>query len=212
MDLRNHGRSFWHEDHNYPLMASDVLETLDKLSLEKVHLLGHSMGGKVAMQFALSHPERVKKLIIADIAPVTYPPADYPPLKALLAVDLAVLEGRQQAMEIMSGYLDSTAVIDFLLTNLQRKKSGKYTWRFNLDALSKHFSEIKAWPERQGVFRGSTLFIKGSESEYLKEDHTRVITEMFPKVNLKVIAGAGHWLHSEKPRAFLKVVRDFLAE
>lgn len=212
MDLRNHGRSDWDDVHDYSAMADDVLQTLDDLGLEQVDVLGHSMGGKVAMTLALKAPQRVTRLIVADIAPVTYPDTPYLPLRAMQAVPLAEISSRTEADDYMAEHLDSSGVREFLLTNLQRDEQGAFQWRCNLEAIARHFDDIRGFPDSDASYRGGVLFIKGSESDYIDADQKEVIARLFPEASLKIIDKAGHWLHSEKPRAFLKVVCDFLGD
>lgn len=212
MDLRNHGRSDWGDTHDYPAMADDVIDTLDAIGLDQVDLMGHSMGGKVAMCLALRAPERGNRLIVADIAPVTYPDTPYPPLKAMRAVPLDSITSRAEADESMAAHIASADVREFLLTNLQRDDDDGYRWRCNLEAIARHFDDIRGFPETDARFEGPVLFIKGSESDYLLAEHRDTIARLFPDAGLKIIDKAGHWLHSEKPRAFLKVVCDFFGD
>lgn len=210
LDLRNHGRSPWSGEHDYAAMAADLEETLADLGLEAVNLLGHSMGGKAAMQFAFRAPERVRRLLLVDIAPVAYPDEPFAPLEGLLAIPLERLDSRRQADEILAAYVGEKPVRDFLLTNLQRGESRNYTWRCNLRALADNWAAIRGRPEPMGRYEGPVLFIKGGRSDYLLPEHEEAVRRAFPAAVLKVVEGAGHWVHSEKPQAFLKLARDFL--
>lgn len=209
LDMRNHGRSGWHDTMSYALMAEDVKETLDHLGLEPVVLLGHSMGGKIAMEFALRYPERVSKLILADISPVQNRPRHLEILSALDSIDLSNLQSRQQADQQLALSVTETGVRQFLLKSLY-KKDDQFRWRFNVKALIANYPQLLEAPPSKGPYTGPTLFIKGAESDYLLPEHQSLIQQLFPHSKAKVIMGTGHWLHAEKPVAFAKIVTDFL--
>lgn len=209
LDMRNHGRSGWHDTMSYALMAEDVKETLDHLGLEPVVLLGHSMGGKIAMEFALRYPERVSKLILADISPVQNRPRHLEILSALDSIDLSNLQSRQQADQQLALSVTDTGVRQFLLKSLY-KKDDQFRWRFNVKALIANYPQLLEAPPSKGPYTGPTLFIKGAESDYLLPEHQSLIQQLFPHSKAKVIMGTGHWLHAEKPVAFAKIVTDFL--
>jgi esterase len=209
LDMRNHGRSDWHDSMSYALMAEDVKETLDHLDLEQVVLLGHSMGGKIAMEFALRYPERVSKLILADISPVQNRPRHLEILSALDGIDLSNLQSRQQADQQLALVITETGVRQFLLKSLY-KDGDQFRWRFNVKALIANYSQLLEAPPSTGPYSGPTLFIKGAESDYLLPEHQSLIQQLFPHSKAKVIMGTGHWLHAEKPVAFAKIVTDFL--
>ncbi len=209
LDLRNHGRSAHSDQMNYPLMAADVIETLDALGLVQVSVLGHSMGGKVAMQLALQQPERVKKLILADISPVVNEPRHLGILQALQQINLSTLKDRREADQQLSASVKELGVRQFLLKNLL-KEADKFQWRLNLPALVANYPAILAAPQAKGPYTGPVLFIKGGDSDYLLPSHQGQIQQLFPQAKAKVIQGTGHWLHAEKPAAFSKIVADFL--
>ncbi len=209
LDMRNHGRSDWHDSMSYALMAEDVKETLDHLGLEQVIQLGHSMGGKIAMEFALRYPERVSKLILADISPVQNRPRHLEILSALDGIDLSNLQSRQQADQQLALVITETGVRQFLLKSLY-KDGDQFRWRFNVKALIANYSQLLEAPPSKGPYSGPTLFIKGAESDYLLPEHQSLIQQLFPHSKAKVIMGTGHWLHAEKPVAFAKIVTDFL--
>lgn len=209
LDMRNHGRSDWHDTMSYGLMAEDIKDTLDHLGLEQVTLLGHSMGGKISMEFALRYPERVRKLILADISPVQNRPRHLEILSALDNLDLAQLQNRQQADQQLALNITETGVRQFLLKSLY-KDNDQFLWRFNVKALIANYQELLKAPESKGPYTGPTLFIKGADSDYLLPEHQGVIQQLFPNSKAKVIMGTGHWLHAEKPVAFSKIVTDFL--
>lgn len=209
LDMRNHGRSDWHDSMSYALMAEDVKETLDHLGLEQVILLGHSMGGKIAMEFALRYPERVSKLILADISPVQNRPRHLEILSALDGIDLDSLQSRQHADQQLALAITETGVRQFLLKSLY-KDGDQFRWRFNIKALIANYSQLLEAPPSKGPYTGPTLFIKGAESDYLLPEYQSLIQQLFPHSKAKVIMGTGHWLHAEKPVAFAKIVTDFL--
>lgn len=209
LDMRNHGRSDWHDSMSYALMAEDVKDTLDHLGLDQVIVLGHSMGGKIAMEFALRYPERVNKLILADISPVQNRPRHLEILSALDGIDLNNLQSRQQADQQLALSITETGVRQFLLKSLY-KEDDHFRWRFNIKALIANYQQLLEAPPSKGPYTGPTLFIKGAESDYLLPEHQSLIQQLFPHSKAKVIMGTGHWLHAEKPVAFAKIVTDFL--
>lgn len=209
LDMRNHGRSDWHDSMSYALMAEDVKDTLDHLGLDQVIVLGHSMGGKIAMEFALRYPERVNKLILADISPVQNRPRHLEILSALDGIDLNNLKSRQQADQQLALSINETGVRQFLLKSLY-KEDEQFRWRFNIKALIANYQQLLEAPPSKGPYTGPVLFIKGAESDYLLPEHQSLIQQLFPHSKAKVIMGTGHWLHAEKPVAFAKIVTDFL--
>lgn len=209
VDLRNHGRSPHSDDISYPLMAADIRQLITDLGLEKVDLLGHSMGGKVAMQLACEPDTPIDRLIIADIAPVTYPHHHQDVLAGLKAVDTSTIKSRQDADKVLAEHVDDASVRAFLLTNLYRHE-GQFAWRANIKALDEQYPEIGKAPALQQAFEGPTLFIKGEKSHYLKPEYQQEILKWFPKAGYKIIADAGHWPHAEKPELFTNLVRRFL--
>lgn len=210
-DMRNHGASPWGDSHTYADLAGDLIDTLDALDLPRVHVIGHSMGGKAAMQLAFRAPERIARLILVDIAPVTYPDERFAPLEGMSAIDTGTLRSRAEADRILAGHVDSKPVRDFLLTNLQRVDGG-YAWRCNLEVIAEFYSSIRGRPEPMGRFEGPTLVIRGGESDYVLNEYERPIRNAFPAARVETVPGTGHWVHSEKPAEVLALVRDFLAE
>jgi esterase len=208
VDLRNHGRSPHSATMTLAELAGDVLALLDALAVERAHLVGHSLGGKVAMQLALSAPARVGRLVCADIAPVQYAPHHHGIFAGLQAVDLAALNQRGEADAVLARDIDEVPVRQFLLKSLYRDEGG-FHWRFDLAALIANYKEVLAAPEGE-PFEGPTLFIKGGDSDYLLPEHADRVKALFPNFRVKVIEGTGHWLHGEKPVVFNKLVKDFL--
>lgn len=207
-DLRNHGRSPHSDEHSYPLMAADLTELLDNLELETVSILGHSMGGKVAMEFALTNPARVEKLIVVDIAPVQYPAHHSDVFAGIWAIDLQSIKSRSEADQQLSQQVESAGVRAFLLKNLYREE-GSFRWRANFATLEREYAHIAAAPI-EGDYSGPTLFIKGANSNYLLNEYQHAVTERFSNVQLKIISDAGHWPHAEKPDTFMRLVTRFL--
>ena len=202
VDMRNHGQSDWQDSHSYQDLAGDLAEVLDG----PTDVLGHSMGGKAAMVLALQHPEKVQKLIVADIAPVAYGHSQMGPIKAMRQVDLSTVESRADA-KTQLGDLDP-GVDDFLLQSLDMK--GK-RWRLNLDVLSAEMDKIIGFPAVEGQFNGPALFLSGANSDYVQAEARPKIKSLFPAAKFAKIPGAGHWLHAEKPREFEAAVSAFLA-
>jgi len=213
MDARNHGASAHLPDISYPAMAADVQATCQHLKIESTHLLGHSMGGKTAMQIALTSPELIERLIIVDIGPRQYPHHHQQILHGLGVLQQTSLSSRRQADELLAQHVDEKMVRAFLLKSLQRSESGQYKLTINVDAINEHYADIAAAvipaDSHQG-YQGSTLFIKGLESDYLQADDRALVLKLFPHAQLKTIDGAGHWPHSEKPDVVYKVITDFL--
>jgi len=208
IDLRNHGDSFHAETMAYAEMAADVIALLDQLKIKKAFFVGHSMGGKVAMQIALDHPDRVLAAIFADIAPVAYDARHTEILEALESVDLSQVSNRGDADKQLADRINSRGVRQFLLKNLRRQDDA-YEWRLNLPAIHANYETITGF-KADGCFAGPVLFIKGSESDYLLPEHQDAVAKRFPNAQIKVIDGAGHWLHAEKPRIFNRLVERFL--
>lgn len=212
LDARNHGQSPHADSMTLSEMAQDVSDTMDALGLPQAHLLGHSMGGKIAMLLALQEPERVQSLLVVDIAPVAYARGDVQVLQGLLALDLDAIVSRADADAQLAGSVQASAVRDFLLTNLVKEGSGSFRWRFNLPVLASSFGGIIGWPQVQATYGGPVLFIKGANSDYILPEHQAATLQLFPRARLKTVQGAGHWVHSEKPETFRKLARDFLLE
>ena len=209
VDVRNHGNSFQKNAMDYAELAQDIITLLDHLNIDHCALLGHSMGGKIAMQVALDFPKRVSQLIIADISPVQYPAHHQKILEGLKAIDLKSISSRKDADNQLATYVKEQGVRQFLLRNLT---SDDNHWQFkcHLDNIIHCYPQIMASYEGQSQFSGPTLFIKGGDSNYILPEHREKIITLFPKSSAKIIQGAGHWLHAEKTNVFNKIVNDFL--
>ena len=202
VDMRNHGASPWFNTQSYPDMAADLAQVMT----EPMHVLGHSMGGKAAMVLALHHPENLRKLIVADIAPVAYQHTQMGPLEAMLGVDMARVNSRADAGAQMVGL--EPGVDTFLLQSFDIKEK---KWKLNLEVLGAEMAKIVGFPQVSGSFDGDTLFLSGAASDYVKQAYRARIKELFPKARFAKIPGAGHWLHAQKPREFEAAVTAFLA-
>jgi len=210
LDLRNHGKSFHSEEFTYEAMVQDVLEYCDEHNLETIDLLGHSMGGKVAMLFAAAYPERVEKLVIADIGPKYYAPHHQDIMAALNAVDFSQKPSRNEVDETIQKHIPDFGTRQFLLKSLYWIEPGQLGFRFNLDVFNRKIENIgQALPET-AVFDKPTLFLRGANSKYIKDTDMELIKKHFPTAELKTIANAGHWLHAENPKDFYSETIAFL--
>lgn len=211
VDVRNHGLSFHENNMNYQNLAQDILNLLDHLNIRKTHLLGHSMGGKIAMQTALIAPERIDKLIVADMSPVQNFARHEKIILGLQSVNqnLGHLENRKAADAQLASYVDEVGVRQFLLRNLA-VIDGKLSFKCHLNNIVNGYQQILAALPTKQQFHGETLFIKGGNSDYILAQHQQAIVKLFPNSKAKIIQGAGHWLHAEKPVAFNKLCQDFL--
>lgn len=210
VDQRNHGRSFHDDDFSYELMVEDLIYYMDYHQLEKVDILGHSMGGKTAMLFAVEHPDRLNKLIVADIGPKFYPPHHQIILDALIEVDFNKVSSRSQVDEILKKYIPEIGIRQFLLKNVYRKERDQLAYRFNLEVLDEHYDEIGVPLPPRTLFEGQVLFLKGAFSGYITEQDEDIITAHFPNNEIITIANASHWLHAENPTDFYNNVVRFL--
>ncbi|WP_242923754.1 alpha/beta fold hydrolase [Pontibacter liquoris] len=212
VDLRNHGRSPHSEEHNYEAMAADVLELVDHLNIPTPAIMGHSMGGKVAMTYALRYPTRLTKLIVVDIAPKAYPPHHDEIIDALQSVDLGTVTSRSEVDAQLAKTIKEEAVRQFLMKNLYRKEDSTFGWRMNLDAIERNYAQVAAAVTSDVPFKKSTLFIKGGRSGYIKpEDLFGSIEHLFTLVEIETIPEAGHWVHAEAPDKVYELVSTFLA-
>lgn len=218
LDLRNHGKSPHTDSMDYAAMADDVISYMDSQGLERASLLGHSMGGKTAMQVALANPSRVDHLIVADISPVDYKPRHDSILEGMTNLDLSQITSRQQADKALSEFEEVLGIRQFLLKNLVRipdeeREQGdgaQFRWRLNLPVIEACYPALAEAPSAHGPFEGPTLFIKGADSAYIQDKHRDKINKLFPSAELQVIEGTGHWLHAEKADTFATLCRRFL--
>ena len=212
LDLRNHGRSPHATEMDYPLMAADVAESLEAAGIDRCHLLGHSMGGKVAMQTALTYPGLVDKLIVVDIAPRQYRPGHDDVFAALAALDPTEVTDRKDAAARLSVHISDPGIQLFLLKNLARDPAGGFRWRMNLPAIRAAYPALIGPVGQPGEWRTApTLFIRGGKSGYVTDEDEPLIRELFRDVRIATVAEAGHWVHAEQPAALMALVDDFLA-
>ncbi len=209
LDLRNHGGAPWAEGMGYPEMADDVLRFLDDRGFARAAVIGHSMGGKVAMTLALRHPDRVERLVVADIAPVAYTHTHAPYVAAMKAADLDGCSRRPQVEAQLAAAVPEAPLRSFLMQNLVLE-NGKFLWRINLDAIGAGMAGLIGYPDLGAAhYDGPTLFIGGSKSDYILPEHHAAIRRRFPKAEIAMIEGAGHWLHAERPEEFAALVERF---
>ena len=212
MDLRNHGKSFHSPDMSHDDLAEDIWNYMEFHRLEKVNLLGHSLGGKAVMQFAIEYPNCVEKLIVVDISPKAYPPHHQGIIKALESVDFSVVKARPEVEEILEQFIPERSVIMFLTKSLYWTADKNLTWRFNLPTLSGKYSEFVSNAIKFGVYKGPTLFISGEKSNYILPQDEFLIKQQFPEASIVKIKNAGHWTQADNPEDFNEVVKDFLAD
>jgi len=209
-DLPGHGRSGWLPKLDLPIMANCLRHWMDAQGLSAAHIVGHSLGGKVAMQLALQCPTRVRSLIVADIAPVQYAAHHELVFEALEAVVAGRCASREEAARLLASYLQEEAVIQFLLSSLQRNSEGIMRWRFDLAGIRDAYPALLAAPLAGQSYAGPVLFIKGGASDYIQAQHWPAIQALFPAASMRVLPGCGHWLHVEKPQKFNGIVTHFL--
>jgi len=211
LDQRNHGDSPHTDTFSYPDLAEDVYQFIGAHSLETVSLIGHSMGGKTAMEFTLDHPDMVERLVVVDIAPREYPPRLEHLIFALRDLDLGTVKTRKDAEEALAETVQERKVRLFLLKNLERTGKNSFSWKINLDALASHYEEVVKSVEKKGrQFDGPVLFIKGERSDYIEERDMDEIRSLFPRAEMKIIPQACHWLHAEAQSRFVELCREFL--
>ena len=210
VDMRNHAGSAWTESHTYPDMAADLADVIEAQSVP-MDVLGHSMGGKAAMQLALTRSDLVNRLVVADIAPVAYPHSDANEklCQAMRSLDLVGLTSRMEADRRLKDAVPDDGTRAFLLQSLDLRADPP-RWRLNLDLLESEMKTITGWPGTVGRFDGPVLFLSGSLSHYVGSDDRAAIKQLFPAAKMAKIPGAGHWLHADKPREFEAAVRTFL--
>jgi esterase len=209
VDQRNHGQSPHSDEFNYKTLAQDLEDFLDQQSIVDPIVIGHSMGGKTAMNLAIKSPHTIAKLIVVDIAPKSYPIHHDHILDGLTAIPLESIQSRNEAEAILAEYVDEADVRQFLLKNLSRNSEGKFMWKINLPAIEKHIEEIGAGMQFEGTYPKPTLFIKGARSNYFKPGDDDSIRSYFPQATI-VTVDTGHWVQAENPKAFMEAVNNFL--
>ena len=212
MDLRNHGRSPWDASMGYKEMAADLGALLDSIGVERAVLVGHSMGGKAAMWLALTQPDRVEAVVVADIAPVTYPGRFETIVDALSRLELDGLGSRREAETRLEDRLPDPAVRAYLLQNLIKEGDG-WRWRVNLASLSRSIDQLMSFPRADGrQYPGPALFVYGTDSDYVTGTQLGAIRMLFPLARLRAVSNAGHWVYADQPDAFVRAVKGFLRD
>lgn len=209
LDLRNHGQSPHDEAFDYNVMVEDVVDFINSKQLTDAVVIGHSMGGKVAMNLALAHPDKLSKLIVVDIAPKEYDMSDYIYTKALNAISIDSIATRQEADEALSEFVPEPDVRQFLLKNLQRKAEGGFNWKLNLPSITANILNVGRAVQSKGTFDKPTLFVRGSKSRYILDGDIENIKSIFPAAEFETL-DAGHWVPAEKPMEFVEVVKKFV--
>jgi esterase len=210
LDLRNHGRSFHSEEFNYDVMAQDIYDYCEAHQLETIDLLGHSMGGKVAMLFATKYPEKVNKLVVADIGPKYYSPHHQTILEGLNAIDFSQKPSRNEVEATLKLYVSDFGTRQFLMKNLYWQTPEQLAFRFNLTVFNKQINQIGTALPEDAVFEKPSLFIRGGNSNYIKDTDFDGIKNHFPLAVFETIPNVGHWLHSENPVLFFEITKTFL--
>lgn len=212
VDQRNHGKSPHLPEHSYQLMADDLYAFFEQQQISSANIIGHSMGGKTAMQFVLQHPEKVNKLIVVDMGIKRYPAGHDNIFDALRSIDLSVIHSRKDAEQIMAEKLADTTIQQFLLKNLTRETHGNYRWKFNLEALAANYeNEILAPIKTTNTYTGEVLFVRGGRSNYILSEDWDSIQDVFPNAILNTVKDSGHWVHAEKPNELLNIIFSFFS-
>jgi len=221
IDLRNHGRSPHNNEHNYEVMADDLLNLMNEKDIYSANLLGHSMGGKVVLSFALFNPERVKRLIVVDISPRTYQEKlgdkqineHKQILTSIKSIDIEKLESREEADGLLAKNISNVRIRSFLLKNLYRNKDREFQWRLNIDVLLANLNHVLLGFENYfadfAALNSPILFIKGGASDYIQSQDIELINNTFKRATVKTILDASHWVHAEKPDEFIRLVKEF---
>ena len=210
VDQRNHGKSPHVDDFSYEAMSEDLEDFMDQLGIYSAHVIGHSMGGKTAMTFALEYPSRVEKMVIVDMAPVAYEPHHEVILKALIEFPVNEVQNREEADSILRRDIHEAGVRNFLLKNLARVKGGGFQWKFNLQVIYDAYDSILHGIEADYPGEMPTLFLHGGNSEYVLPAHHSRIQALFPQSEFITIPNAGHWVHAEAPNDFFEKTLEFL--
>ena len=211
VDMRNHGRSPHDSEMNFKVMSADILELMNDLEFEHASLLGHSMGGKVAMQFSLNHPQKVDKLIVADMAPKRYSPHHDHVIDAIESVRPETLTERYEVEEALARFLgNDQSTIQFIMKNISRRPEGGFEWKSNMPVIIDAYLDLMDEIWHATPFMGPTLFVRGEKSRYILDEDIPYIKDLFPNSALITIDNAGHWVHADAPEPFAKAILAFL--
>ena len=211
VDQRNHGQSPHSDDFDYSSMVEDLNEFIQDQRISDPVIIGHSMGGKTAMNFALAHPDTISKLVVVDISPKAYNLEHYTIVEGLKAIPIDKLSSRNEADDVLSQHVPEPDVRQFLLKNLQRKSTGGFSWKINLPVIANRLSNVGVDLQFAGQFGKPTLFIRGAKSKYVRDEDWKRITEIFPAAQLQTM-DTGHWVQAEKPQEFAEVVMQWLSK
>jgi esterase len=211
-DLRNHGRSPHGEIMTYPAMADDLRELMERENISECHVVGHSLGGKVAMQFATTHPDRMSKLVIVDITPKAYPPSQRPLLAALEQLELQGFQSFGEIDAALAPAIPQAPLRQFLMKNITRVPSGGFQWRIDLGSIAKNYDHLTKPIIAAACYDKPALFMRGERSEYIADTDLPSIEAIFTRAELVTIARAGHWLHAEATDEFLQILTDCLTK
>ncbi len=211
VDLPNHGQSLHIDDLTFKIMIDQLSGVFKKCCIEQAHLVGHSMGGKVALAFALEHPKKCLSITAADIAPAKYPRRHDTVFDALQSLPLDGNTDRRTALQHLIDSNIDNATAQFLLKNLQRTDLG-FNWKMNLDGLANSYNNLIDWPYSNLQYLGPCLFLRGGDSDYVTTEHRVTIVSQFPNASAKTIQGTGHWLHAQKPVVFNRIVKEFVEQ
>lgn len=212
IDQRNHGRSPHDDTFNYEVMAEDLQAFMESQWIYEAHVIGHSMGGKTAMQFALNYPDLVNQLVVVDIAPKAYEGGHQAIFEALFSLDLDKIDNRKTADKLLAKKIADFGVRQFLLKNLTRKKEGGFRWKMNLPVIYQNYNQILSTITSLDTFDNPTLFIRGGASDYVQDEDMQNINLLFPNAELTTVENVGHWVHAAAPTELLKLVKDFLSQ
>ena len=211
VDLRNHGGNEFKKNHSYSLMINDVIQIFEHLDIKKTNILGHSMGGKLAMLITLFHPQYVNRLVVADIAPVNYPVEQNNIVQNLLNLDLNSITSRNHANELLSKNIKEEFIRTFLIQNLELHEN-KYRWSINLLAIKEAMNDLRSFPfqEKVEAVNNKTLCVYGQNSDYVSKENLHIFKNVFSNISFSEIKNAGHYLHVEQPKEFYNTIRNFL--
>ncbi len=212
VDQRNHGQSPHSSEMDYKLLAEDLAEFMQTHHLAEAHILGHSMGGKTAMQFAFLHPGYVRRLVVVDIAPRMYAPRHNQILEAMVSLDLAHFTDRKQIEKALEPQIPELALRRFLIKSVAHLPNGGFAWKLNLEGINTQYDKLNAELTSDRPFEKPTLFVRGEKSDYIGESDEVLIRRLFPAAKFRTIEGAGHWVHADAPEVFVDMVLDFLAD
>ena len=211
LDLPDHGKSLRTEEFSFSKYAEHIVELLNELNIKNANIIGHSLGGKIAMQIALNYPQLIAALVVIDIAPVAYAPRHQAVLAGLNNIDLTKINSRKDAELILQQYVQEPSTRQFLLKSLYQQQNS-WHWYFNLTLLNRDYAKLSQAIEAQTPYNGPTMFIKGELSDYIQSEHRAHILKLFPHSQLKILGASGHWLHAEKPALCVKLIDNFLTK